>query len=151
MHACVSYTVIGYINHLSKLSLASCLLAKFYVCFLHLHIASYIAILHSYTQMGKGGGNGASSLAEVFDSISNLLGPLYPAAFILLYLYLTIYNIHQTANVNEKDEDFIDCTCRTSDKKFYGSLFWGFTITWMILVLIWQLIRLVDGCILYVQ
>ena len=100
--------------------------------------------------MGKGDDVSASS-PKVIDSISNLSGPLYPAAFILLYLYLIIYNLYQAFGVNDKDEDFIDCTCRDSDKRLYRGIFGAFTIFWIILVLGWQIFRLVDLCTLYVH
>ena len=98
--------------------------------------------------MPRGGVN--SKISVSLDSFS---GPLFPAAFILLYLYLTIYNIYQVfspGGANDKDEDFVNCTCEDGHKKFYRGLFWGFTSIWIILVLLWKLICLADCCKLYV-
>ena len=86
----------------------------------------------------------SSKISVSLDSIS---GPLFPAAFILLYLYLTIYTIHQVTSpggANDKDEDFINCTCKDGDKRFYRGLFWIFTSIWIILVLGWKIICLAD-------
>ena len=93
----------------------------------------------------------SSKISVSFDSIS---GPLFPTAFILLYLYLTIYIIHQVTSpggANDKDEDFINCTCKDGDKRFYRGLFWIFTSIWIILVLGWKIICLADCRKLYVS
>ena len=99
--------------------------------------------------MGKEKGSIISP--HVIENLSNSLGPLFPIGFLILFLFLTIYNIHQIIDVDGKDEDFIDCTCRNNDKNMYRGLFWSLTSLWIIIVLGWQIIRFTDCYKLYVQ
>ena len=72
-------------------------------------------------------------------NVSFRTGPLYSIAFILIYLYLTIYNIYQISGIDDKDEDFINCSCKDKDKNFYDCLFGAFTAVWIIIVLVWKI------------
>ena len=81
---------------------------------------------------------GASISSKINVSVSST-GPLFSVAFILLYLYLTIYNIYQISGIDNKDEDFIDCTCKNQDRDFYKGLFGAFTTVWILIVLGYKL------------
>ena len=73
------------------------------------------------------------------NNVSFSTGPLFSVAFILVYLYLFIYNIYQISEIDNKDEDFINCSCKDIDKHFYKGLFGTFTALWIIIVLGWKI------------
>ena len=65
--------------------------------------------------------------------------PLLLFSLLLLYLYLMIYVYYEAyTEIDRKDEDFMNCTCRSRDKSFYKSLFGLFTAFWIIGVFLWS-------------
>ena len=103
-------------------------IAKHYIVGLVLYIVAYRII-----NMDKG----ASISSELNISFSTR--PLFSVAFIFLYIYLMIYNLHQIYGIDSKDEDFVECTCKDRDKMFYKGLFGTFTAVWIFSVLVWKI------------
>ena len=72
--------------------------------------------------------------------------PLLSFSMVLIYVYLMIYIFYEayTKIIDDKDEDFVNCTCLGKDKTFYHSLFAIFSIFWFIAVIVWSIVGFID-------
>ena len=73
--------------------------------------------------------------------------PLLSFSMLLIYLYLMIYIFYEAnTKIDDKDEDFVNCTCFEKDKSFYKGLFGIFTVFWGAGVFAWTIFGLIDLC-----
>ena len=82
--------------------------------------------------------------AEDVD-IGEVREPLSSFAVIVIYLYMLVFTMFRAfTDNNDKDEDFIDCTCRDSDHAFYTAIIVLFSVIWGIIVIGWYVIRIIS-------
>lgn len=82
--------------------------------------------------------------AEDVD-IGQVREPLSSVAVLVIYLFMLIFTMFRAfTDNNDKDEDFIDCTCRDMDHQFYLAIIILFSIIWGVIVIAWFTIRIIS-------
>ena len=73
--------------------------------------------------------------------------PLLSFSMLLIYVYLMIYMFYEAyTEIDDKDEDFVNCTCLEKDKSFYIALVIIFTVLWEAGVIVWTTLGFIDLC-----
>ena len=84
-------------------------------------------------------------LPDNITQIGKIGQPLLATSMLLIYLYLMVYVFYEAyTEIDHKDEDFINCTCRSEDEQFYKALFAVYTTVWIIAVLGWSIVGCTD-------
>ena len=87
----------------------------------------------------------AKTMAGENVHIGQVGEPLSSFSVVVLFLYMLVFTFFRAfTDNNDKDEDFIGCTCRDSDKSFYTTIFILFTVIWGLIVIFWFSVRFVS-------
>ena len=71
--------------------------------------------------------------------------PLLSFSVLLIYVYLIFYIFYEAyTEIDDKDEDFVNCTCLERDKSFYNAIFTIFTVIWGAGVIVWTIFGFID-------
>ena len=73
--------------------------------------------------------------------------PLLSISMLLIYGYLIFYVFYEgITEIDDKDEDFVNCICLGKDKAFYIALFGIFSAFWITAVVTWSILGFIDLC-----
>ena len=73
--------------------------------------------------------------------------PLLCFSMFLIYVYLMFYVFYEGfTEIDNKDEDFVNCICLGKDKAFYIALFVIFSVIWITAVVTWNIFGFIDLC-----
>ena len=82
--------------------------------------------------------------AEDVD-IGEIREPLSSFAVVVIYAFMLMFTMFRAfTDNNDKDEDFIDCSCPDVDHSFYTAIIVIFSVIWGLIVIIWFGIRIVS-------
>ena len=77
--------------------------------------------------------------------IGQVREPLSSFAVVVIYLFMLVFTMFRAfTDNNDKDEDFINCTCRDSDRSFYTAIVVLFSVIWGVIVIVWYVVRIIS-------
>ena len=77
--------------------------------------------------------------------IGDIREPLSSFSVVVIYLFMLIFTMFRAfTDNNDKDEDFVDCTCQDNDHAFYTAIISLFSVIWGIIVVVWFIIRFIS-------